>query len=598
MRRAGFPALGAERAFLARWLEARSYDGDIERAGEPFGAIVEALCGTRFCGFLEQLTGIAGLEPDRRHVGAGLHQGINGSYLRVHADHNTHPHDPARYRRVNILIYLNDTWDERWNGDLELWDSGATSCRARIAPIQNRCVVLGVDDAAFHGYGPLCLPPGGSRKALAFYYYADRPAPRQAERPHATILPRLNGERARSRTSTTSCDAALFGGSSDSSRGGSGAPSPTQLSSRCSCSLSQVQHKSRVLFVVNCNMYRVKLFCMRSVVCALSLSALDACSGGGMQTATPVLRSSEAINSSFAAAAATATSVVVTPTAAATNAAPQFIAAAPADSFVDSIGVDTHFNYGGTSYVHKFFCDRSSAHRVGNPPHPGWRGQRSARASPGLSRASRDKAQHQLPGHDDAGANRVDHQWLFAVRRLRGTAKRIRREGRLDTKLGDGHQKRTAAVVFDRSLQPRVRRHHRAWPRSREAVECRRDWAGSMHRKMPDNFTTIRATTIRARRTRPVSPRSRTSCAPQRKPSQSGRPKLDMRIISCSGRARSRMRKLPSSTRERSQNAGCSGSRGRTFTNSQIWRPRKTTTAWASCRPPEPRSLNTSRSKA
>jgi hypothetical protein len=51
-----------------------------------------------------------------------------------------------------------------------------------------------VDDSAFHGYGPLRLPSGRTRKALAAYYYTQTPARLQTTVPHPTILPPLANE--------------------------------------------------------------------------------------------------------------------------------------------------------------------------------------------------------------------------------------------------------------------------------------------------------------------------------------------------------------------------------------------------------------------
>jgi hypothetical protein len=150
--------------------------------------------GARFTRLLEQITGIEGLEADRELVGAGLHQGGQGSYLRIHADHNTHPTNGLRFRRINILIYLNTRWEAQWNGDLELWDREAASCEKKIEPRFNRCAILAVDDTAYHGYGPLRVPNGVTRNALAEYYYADVAAEGQTDMPHPTTLPTLRGE--------------------------------------------------------------------------------------------------------------------------------------------------------------------------------------------------------------------------------------------------------------------------------------------------------------------------------------------------------------------------------------------------------------------
>jgi len=189
-----FPHIGKMKARLARLLEARSYDARIQDEDRAIVEVFEALHGERFTRFIESVTGVTGLDPDRDLVGAGLHQGARGSYLRVDADHNTHPLDATRYRRVNVMVYLNDTWQPEWNGDLELWDREAVACQARIEPKFNRAAILSVDDTAFHGYGPLRVPEGITRKALAAYYYADDRAEGQTVEAHATTIPPLANE--------------------------------------------------------------------------------------------------------------------------------------------------------------------------------------------------------------------------------------------------------------------------------------------------------------------------------------------------------------------------------------------------------------------
>jgi hypothetical protein len=182
------------KAILAQLFEAREYDGRIDLQDPIFTTIFDELLGPRFTAWIESVTGIDGLTADKLLIGAGFHQGGRGSYLQLHADHNTHPLDDSRYRRVNVLVYLNEFWEAEWNGDFELWDRQATSCQERIAPAFNRCVVSEVDDTSFHGYGALRVPHNRTRKALAAYYYAEKPAPGQSVEPHATIWPRVRAE--------------------------------------------------------------------------------------------------------------------------------------------------------------------------------------------------------------------------------------------------------------------------------------------------------------------------------------------------------------------------------------------------------------------
>jgi Rps23 Pro-64 3,4-dihydroxylase Tpa1-like proline 4-hydroxylase len=190
---AAFPALPPTTLRLASLLGARSHEGRLGELDPIFDEIFEELHSPRLTSLVERITGIDDLLPDGTLSGAGLHQGGRGSYLRLHADHNTHPSNPNGYRRVNIMIYLNPRWEPSWNGALQLWDRDGAACRVRIEPIFNRCVIMSVDDTAYHAYGPLRVPKGSTRNALATYYYTEAPAEGQELKPHHTVWPKIPG---------------------------------------------------------------------------------------------------------------------------------------------------------------------------------------------------------------------------------------------------------------------------------------------------------------------------------------------------------------------------------------------------------------------
>ncbi len=64
-----------------------------------------------FIAFLEQLTGITSLIPDPHFAGGGVHETLRDGLLMIHADFNKHPHFDLD-RRLNILIYLNEDWQD------------------------------------------------------------------------------------------------------------------------------------------------------------------------------------------------------------------------------------------------------------------------------------------------------------------------------------------------------------------------------------------------------------------------------------------------------------------------------------------------------
>ena len=138
--------------------------------------------------FLEQLTGIDGLIPDPYFGGAGLHQILPGGFLKVHVDFNIHPKMKLD-RRLNMLVYLNEDWQDAWGGPLELWDRDISRCYEKIAPVFNRTVVFSTTDWSYHGHPhPLSCPEGESRKSLSFYYYTNGRPESERSPEHDTIF--------------------------------------------------------------------------------------------------------------------------------------------------------------------------------------------------------------------------------------------------------------------------------------------------------------------------------------------------------------------------------------------------------------------------
>jgi hypothetical protein len=73
---------------------------------------------------------------------------------------------------MNVIIYLNEQWQDEWGGFLELWDRKMTAPVKSVAPLFNRCVVFNTDADSFHGHpDPLATPADVKRRSIALYYY-------------------------------------------------------------------------------------------------------------------------------------------------------------------------------------------------------------------------------------------------------------------------------------------------------------------------------------------------------------------------------------------------------------------------------------------
>ncbi len=147
-----------------------------------------------FLKFLEQLTGIEGLIPDPHFEGGGLHMIRPGGKLGVHVDFNRHKHLKLD-RRINLLLYLNKNWQDKYNGHLELWDKDMTTCAQRIAPLFNRVVIFNTTDFSYHGHPDILqCPEGMQRQSLALYYYTNGRPQHEISDKHNTLFKLRPGE--------------------------------------------------------------------------------------------------------------------------------------------------------------------------------------------------------------------------------------------------------------------------------------------------------------------------------------------------------------------------------------------------------------------
>ena len=120
---------------------------------------------------------------------AGLHQSVAGAFLNVHVDYNYHP-KTKYHRRLNVLVYMNKDWKDKYEGHLELWDTtdGKRERISRIAPEFNRCVIFETNEISYHGHPKaLKTPPDVNRKSLATYYYTKTRPEHEIALDHNTV---------------------------------------------------------------------------------------------------------------------------------------------------------------------------------------------------------------------------------------------------------------------------------------------------------------------------------------------------------------------------------------------------------------------------
>jgi Rps23 Pro-64 3,4-dihydroxylase Tpa1-like proline 4-hydroxylase len=135
--------------------------------------LVHYLNSEPFLIFLSDLTGIQNLLPDPSLAGGGFHEIKAGGFLKIHADFNLHPKFKLD-RRLNLLLYLNENWEDEWGGSFELWDEKMNYCVKKIPPLFNSVAIFSTTSTSYHGHPePLKCPKDRSRKSIALYYYTN-----------------------------------------------------------------------------------------------------------------------------------------------------------------------------------------------------------------------------------------------------------------------------------------------------------------------------------------------------------------------------------------------------------------------------------------
>lgn len=145
-----------------------------------------------FLGAISAITGIDDLLADETLFGGGSHENLHGQELDAHVDFN---YDERRWlhRRLNVLIYLNQEWEESWGGSIELHSDPRHPERNEIKsipPLFNRCVIFETNEYSWHGFPKINLPEDKrrlSRKSFSIYLYTKERPIEEVTAPHTTF---------------------------------------------------------------------------------------------------------------------------------------------------------------------------------------------------------------------------------------------------------------------------------------------------------------------------------------------------------------------------------------------------------------------------
>ncbi|MDB4459017.1 2OG-Fe(II) oxygenase [bacterium] len=135
---------------------------------DSFSELVSELNSGPFIKWLESITGVKNILPDPNLFGGGLHLTGIGGTLTPHIDFHVVKGFPL-FRRINLILYLNEGWEESDGGQLELWDKAKDEISIKVPSVAGRCVVFLTDSVSLHGF---TTPVANkSRKSVAMYYY-------------------------------------------------------------------------------------------------------------------------------------------------------------------------------------------------------------------------------------------------------------------------------------------------------------------------------------------------------------------------------------------------------------------------------------------
>lgn len=100
-------------------------------------------------------------------IGGGYHLIPPGGYLDVHTDFTKSPRT-GRYRRLNVLTYLNREWGPDDGGELEIWNDHGPE--VVIRPEFGLTVAFVTTTTSWHGHP---RPTTRWRASLAGYFFTD-----------------------------------------------------------------------------------------------------------------------------------------------------------------------------------------------------------------------------------------------------------------------------------------------------------------------------------------------------------------------------------------------------------------------------------------
>ena len=150
----------------------KTYSRKYKQFPESIKKVMDEINSSEFLDWLTTFTNEKELIADPNFSAGGIQSVGNGGFLKIHADPNWNP-TLKLYRRLNVLVYLNENWKEEWGGHLEFWAKDMKRCKKKIVPTFNKTAIFTIDDFNYHGHpDPLKCPPDVRRNTIFAYFYS------------------------------------------------------------------------------------------------------------------------------------------------------------------------------------------------------------------------------------------------------------------------------------------------------------------------------------------------------------------------------------------------------------------------------------------
>lgn len=179
-------------------IEIKKLLNDWDKFGPETYRFFSLVNSPEFVAYLRDLLDISPLYADPGLHGGGWHIHAAGGKLNPHLDYSIHP-KLGLQRKLNLLVYMNSSWEASWGGRLGLWEQHPEHKKPgrlvqQIEPRFNRAVLFDTTQKSWHGLlDPIECPDAEFRKSLAVYYLTE-PAADAEDRGKALFAPTAEQE--------------------------------------------------------------------------------------------------------------------------------------------------------------------------------------------------------------------------------------------------------------------------------------------------------------------------------------------------------------------------------------------------------------------